>query len=202
MNEQLNEALIQLEKDLSKIRSANDQLLESGKISLEMTETFTGALDHIKDQMQSIEKVFNSLADDYRSSAKENLSAINDANSKWSASLKSSTEDLFAHYKSLWKKHNEEVKQLIQEHEALSSKTAELVSYLNSVNFPARLDKIDSSISANNTSIQNFYQQVDGIKSDLRNDLNRVEQSNTGKFTIAFVLIAIAIIIQIVHFFI
>jgi hypothetical protein len=65
MNEQLNEALIQLEKDLAQIHTANELLVKSGNLSIEMTAAFKEAIDNIKDQMQSIEAVFSSLVKNY-----------------------------------------------------------------------------------------------------------------------------------------
>lgn len=235
MNEELNQALLQLESDLKAVQSANELINDITTSSKDFIEASKSTLKSFNVNAGNLDAAVCKLIDEYTSRSENNVEIINGLTAKlesdtstsierlaglyqiefeksltqaknllsdWTKELSEENKKMFSQYEGIWKAHNEEVDRLMAQHKELSEKVTELVSYLNSVNFPARLDKIDSSISANNTSIQNFYQQVDGIKSDLRNDLTRLENGHASKFTIGYVLIGIAIIIQVIHFFI
>jgi len=62
----------------------------------------------------------------------------------------------------------------------LAGETSALVEYLKSVNFPARLDKIDSSVASINTGIVNLSDKLDRMKDQLiiklDTDLQEIEQ--------------------------
>lgn len=54
--------------------------------------------------------------------------------------------------------------------------TAELVDYLRSVNFPARLDKIDASVAAITQGVQNLSDKLDRYKDSLENKIEKEQE--------------------------
>lgn len=62
--------------------------------------------------------------------------------------------------------------------------TAELVDYLRSVNFPARLDKIDASVAAITQGVQNLSDKLDRYKDSLENKIEK-EQEQTRQLIAA-----------------
>jgi len=183
MNEKLQNALIELESSLKDIDSAV-KMLEETKGSAKAV--LVKSVELITDVRDSHDKFVNSL---------EN----------WYSQLDQSTRVLFHNYEDVWKNHNKNVEDLIAEYKELSSKTGELVKYLNSVNFPARLDKIDSTIASISTSIQNLSGQLIDVKRDITDKMvdqiakinekiDKYEAANKTRFIITSIGLALIIL--------
>jgi len=111
------------------------------------------------------------------------------------------------------------VKEVIKEHDDLGKATKESVGYLRSVNFPARLDKVDGTISLVNQSIQNVSDKLDRVNdqlalkidsanqlmtkqlSDQSTKVNQMEQRQNIYFIILLVLGLIIIGVQLLPLF-
>ena len=105
------------------------------------------------------------------------INALQHTFDDWFKKMDETTKNLFKDYQALWDKHNKEVEKLIKQHKELSKETSKLVEYLNTVNFPARLDKIDSTIASCLTGIQNIQSQLNSISDEL---LKTIKDADEG----------------------
>ncbi|NOX37079.1 MAG: hypothetical protein GXO78_06025, partial [Calditrichaeota bacterium] len=65
-----------------------------------------------------------------------------------------------------------ETKRLQNNTRELANLVSELMKKLDKIDFPARLDKIDASISTINSTIQNVFSRLDIIERNLKDDIN------------------------------
>lgn len=70
-------------------------------------------------------------------------------------------------------KEIDEIEELLMQYRQLATVTAELVDYLRSVNFPARLDKIDSSVAAITQGTQNLSDKLDRHRDQLGDKIEK-----------------------------
>ena len=81
---------------------------------------------------------------------------------------------------SILEKNSDESKasilKVVKEYETLGEGTKEAVGYLRSVNFPARLDKIDGTVSLVNQSGQNLSDKLDRVKDQLNRNIESGNQ--------------------------
>lgn len=74
-----------------------------------------------------------------------------------------------------------EVEALLMQYRQLATVTAELVDYLRSVNFPARLDKIDASVAAITLGVQNLSDKLDRRLDHLTGALEKGFEENSSR---------------------
>jgi chromosome segregation ATPase len=185
MNEKLQNALLELELSLQDIDSA--------------AKMIEGTNESAKEVIQNTSKLIRSVRD-------KNLELQKYADT-WFKELDNKTNALFVKYQDIWEEHNEMVDTLVEQHNDLSIKTEKLVHYLNSVNFPARLDKIDSTIASISASIQNLSGQINDVKRDLSEKIvdqiskinERIEKNDTPNKA-RFIITAIALGLILVAF--
>lgn len=70
----------------------------------------------------------------------------------------------------------DEMEELLMQYRQLAAVTVELVDYLHSVNFPARLDKIDSSVAAITQGTLNLSDKLDRYKDSLENKIEKGQE--------------------------
>ena len=133
---------------------------------------------------------------------------------KGAASSMKIAQDAIAELKGNALLNQSAVKAVIKEHDDLGKATKESVGYLRSVNFPARLDKIDGTISLVNQGAQNVSDKLDRVNdqlslkidtanqqilkqlSDQSAKVNQIEQKQNIYFIILLVLGLIIIGVQ------
>lgn len=195
MNKEINEALLKLENDLSKLRAATDltevvrtsaenSVLASKETVKTMQEELSLTRNHIEEWLEELKKSHQELAAHYEESSKKSLDDVSSVAQSVEADIRSSINDLkeknkeiFQSYQEIWDAHSLTVSDLLKAHSELSERVTSLVKYLDSVNFPARLDKMDSSITTVNTSVQNIFGRLDGVKSDISKEVDNLLQS-------------------------
>lgn len=96
-------------------------------------------------------------------------------------SIEQETQKILDHFQKRTDKTLEEIEALLMQYQQLAAVTAELVDYLRSVNFPARLDKIDASVSAITLGVQNLSDKVDRHRDQLISVLEKGWEENNKK---------------------
>jgi chromosome segregation ATPase len=156
MNEEIQNALIDLEASLNELDEAADIIRKSEKASGELIHSVSVTINKVKDQHDLFKKAMD----------------------EWSANLKKDSTIILDNYEETVLHHAKIVDELLSNYRQLAKRTEELVKYLNSVNFPARLDKIDSTIASINGGIQNLSTQIADVKRNIDKDLEHLADQN------------------------
>jgi chromosome segregation ATPase len=142
------------------------------------------------------------------SRAEDAAVAVIDSNDKFINAIKENLHELQKGIKTVVKELTEDTDTLVikweelnEKHTALTDRLAKLTTYFESVNFPARLDKIDTSISSVNQGIQanqnllnDLYRRMDQHAEKQSEYSNQfIKQANQLK-TIAIIILGLVCI--------
>ena len=72
------------------------------------------------------------------------------------------------------------------EFENLSERTKLLIEKIDKVDFPSRLDKLDSTVAAINTNISNLQTRIESVERNLKDDLKATRKSLLSEITSKF----------------
>jgi len=134
--------------------------------------------------MSNLELINNSLAEleqelEKIKTAKELINAMQtsakltiDEAQKAVQNFKEITEKLMSESKKVNNETIRKTKELQKNTIELTNSVRELIGKLDRVDFPIRLDKLDTSVSGINTSIQNIFGRFETIEKNLKDDFN------------------------------
>lgn len=166
MDQRLNKALIDLEENLNRVQSATELI--------ELTH------QNSKDSIESAAKVIKEL--------KEQTIEIDTHIDNWLEEYKEKNESLFKKFDSQWEEHNKTVQELIEQHKNFISTVEKLTTFLNSVDFPEKLDDLKGKLEQSQMAVvkldQSFTENFKSLKES---------QKKLGKWQIGL-LIVIAIV--------
>jgi ABC-type transporter Mla subunit MlaD len=152
MNEEIQKALLDLEASLNSLDDAADIIKKSEEASFELIKNVSDLITNVKAQLDS----FKTSMD------------------KWASVLKLDSEKILSNYRDVSKNHEKIINEFLDNYNQLASETNKLVKYLNSVNFPARLDKIDSTIASISNGFQILQTQIADTKRELNKELDEL----------------------------
>src|SRR5690606_3050374 len=141
-----------LEASLNSLDDAADIIKKSEEASFELIKNVSDLITNVKAQLDS----FKTSMD------------------KWASVLKLDSEKILSNYRDVSKNHEKIINEFLDNYNQLASETNKLVKYLNSVNFPARLDKIDATIASINNGFQNLQTQIADTKRELNKELDEL----------------------------
>ncbi len=150
MNEEIQKALIELERSLNELDDAAKIIRKTEKTSGELIHSVSATINKVKDQHDIFKKSMD----------------------EWSSKLKKDSSKILDSYEEIVLNHAKTVNALFENYQQLASETDKLVKYLNSVNFAARLDKIDATIASVNSGIQNLSTQIADAKREINKELD------------------------------
>jgi hypothetical protein len=108
---------------------------------------------------------------------------------EWSSKLKKDTSKILDNYEEIVLHHAKIVDELLKNYRQLAIETEKLIKYLNSVNFPARLDKLDTTVSSINQGLQNTQTRIGDLERNVKDDIlskNKELTSRIEKFQKSF----------------
>jgi hypothetical protein len=123
--------------------------------------------DNINENLNELEEELNKL-----NSASELISKAKDTAEKNIIETKDIISKLVKSSEKTLDKTVKESKQLAKVSKELAKNVELLVERLDNVDFPVRLDKIDTSVASINVGVQNIQGRVDLLENNLKNDLN------------------------------
>ena len=122
--------------------------------------------DNINENLNELEEELNKL-----NSASELISKAKDTAEKNIIETKDIISKLVKSSEKTLDKTVKESKQLAKVSKELAKNVELLVERLDNVDFPVRLDKIDTSVASINAGVQNIQGRVDSLENNLKDDV-------------------------------
>ena len=133
--------------------------------------------DNINESMIELEQELNKL-----NSASELISKAKDTAEKNIIETKDIISKLVKSSEKTLDKTVKESKQLAKVSKELAKNVELLVERLDNVDFPVRLDKIDTSVASINAGIQNIQGRVDSLENNLKDDVTNKLNDQLSRF--------------------
>lgn len=92
-----------------------------------------------------------------------------------------------------------DTREMLSYYQGLSEATANLVEYLSSVNFPARLEKLEENLGEQNSTLSNIQEKMKTRQEDLIREGNKQRRQMVLQKNISTVIIVLLIIIIILQ---
>lgn len=179
-----------------------------------MEEKLVEILTMLENDLKDIDTAVKHIA-----RAEDAAVAVIDSNDKFINATKENLHELEKGIKTVVKELTEDTDTLVikweelnEKHLALTDRLAKLTTYFESVNFPARLDKIDTSISAVNQGIQanqnllnDLYRRMDQHAEKQSEKFNLLSKQSTQLRTFSIlitVLVIAGLVIGLINIFI
>ena len=160
MNQDIHSHLEKLKVELNKLEPAVKHLQKADENATALISAVSTIHKEYSKHLQAIEKL---LVDSNKDHHKQISKDIQDSTTK----LNDLGEKITKSFKSVEK----EVKDLLDEYKFLSSETEKLVNKIDKVDFPTRLDKLDSTVSSINQGLQNTQQRLGDIERNIKDDM-------------------------------
>jgi hypothetical protein len=133
--------------------------------------------DNINESMIELEQELNKL-----NSASELISKAKDTAEKNIIETKDIISKLVKSSEKTLDKTVKESKQLAKVSKELAKNVELLVERLDNVDFPVRLDKIDTSVASINAGVQNIQGRVDSLENNLKDDVTNKLNDQLSRF--------------------
>ncbi|NUM50007.1 MAG: hypothetical protein HUU48_02720 [Flavobacteriales bacterium] len=160
MNQDIHSHLEKLKVELNKLEPAVKHLQKADENATALISAVSTIHKEYSKHLQAIEKL---LVDSNKDHHKQISKDIQDSTTK----LNDLGEKITKSFKSVEK----EVKDLLDEYKFLSSETEKLVNKIDKIDFPTRLDKLDSTVGSINQGLQNTQQRLGDIERNIKDDL-------------------------------
>jgi len=160
MNQDIHSHLEKLKVELNKLEPAVKHLQKADENAAALISAVSTIHKEYSKHLQAIEKL---LVDSNKDHHKQISKDIQDSTTK----LNDLGEKITKSFKSVEK----EVKDLLDEYKFLSSETEKLVNKIDKIDFPTRLDKLDSTVGSINQGLQNTQQRLGDIERNIKDDL-------------------------------
>lgn len=160
MSQDIHTHLEKLKNELNKLEPAVKHLQQADENATALINAVSTIHKQYSKHLQSFEKLLiDSNIDHHKRISKD----IQDSTNK----LNDLGEKITKSFKSVEK----EVKDLLDEYKFLSSETEKLVTKIDKVDFPTRLDKLDSTVSSINQGLQNTQHRLGDIERNIKDDI-------------------------------
>ena len=133
--------------------------------------------DNINENLNELEEELNKL-----NSASELISKAKDTAEKNIIETKDIISKLVKSSEKTLDKTVKESKQLAKVSKELAKNVELLVERLDNVDFPVRLDKIDTSVASINAGVQNIQGRVDSMENNLKDDVTNKLNDQLSRF--------------------
>ena len=133
--------------------------------------------DNINENLNELEEELNKL-----NSASALISKAKDTAEKNIIETKDIISKLVKSSEKTLDKTVKESKQLAKVSKELAKNVELLVERLDNVDFPVRLDKIDTSVASINAGIQNIQGRVDSLENNLKDDVTNKLNDQLSRF--------------------
>lgn len=160
MSQDIHTHLEKLKTELTKLEPAVKHLQKADENATTLINAFNTIHKEYSNHLQAIEKL---LADSNKEHHKQISKDIQDSVTK--------LNDLGEKITKSFSSAEKEVKDLLDEYKYLSSQTEKLVTKIDNVDFPTRLDKLDSTVSSINQGLQNTQQRLGDLERNIKDDL-------------------------------
>ena len=170
MNQDIHSHLEKLKVELNKLEPAVKHLQKADENATALISAVSTIHKEYSKHLQAIEKL---LVDSNKDHHKQISKDIQDSTTK----LNDLGEKITKSFKSVEK----EVKDLLDEYKFLSSETEKLVNKIDKVDFPTRLDKLDSTVSSINQGLQNTQQRLGDIERNIKDDLTAKQKELSSR---------------------
>jgi uncharacterized transporter YbjL len=160
MSQDIHTHLEKLKTELNKLEPAVKHLQQADENASALISAVSTIHKEYSKNLQAIEKL---LVDSNKDHHKQISKDILDSTIK----LNDLGEQITKSFKSVEK----EVKDLLDEYTFLSSETEKLVAKIDKVDFPTRLDKLDSTVSSINQGLQNTQTRIGDIERNIKDDI-------------------------------
>lgn len=161
MNELINEELVKLEDELSKLDSAVKQISRAEEVSEEVITSAKTLTSNLETILSSLNNSLDSFIKDEKLQLDENMKNFSDRVNL----IQNEIYELTRKYKDQANK----VEELI-----LNLKT--YIDDLKDINFPQRLDKIDANITGIVQATQNVQSRIESLESNIKRDIENVDK--------------------------
>jgi len=182
MVEQINKELATLRDNLKDIDSARLTYKEVGKKAtsiLAESNLLIGKHDKIVQELRDTATKFQKEREDIIATFEKSVNVKLEAAEK---KLNTSVTEHLKNHEDILTKFENTVNQHITKYGSLVDATNELTTEIKGVNFPQRLDKLDSTVSGINIGLQNLQSKV--IQFDEKfSDVNKEIEKSTEKIT-------------------
>ncbi|TRZ66615.1 hypothetical protein D4R20_00285 [bacterium] len=202
MNQDIHTHLEKLKTELNKLEPAVKHLQKADENATALVNTLTNIHKEFTKHLQNIEK---SLSDANEKHQKQLTTEIQESIKK----ISNATEQLLKSNSSFEK----QIKVLLSEYFGLRESTLKLIKRIESIDFPARLDKLDASVSSINQGLQNTQTRIGDLERNLKDYIQaRIDtfekavttqfetQSNENKLLKILLFISIGLITGLIIF--
>ena len=172
MNNDIHTHLEKLKTELNKLEPAVKHLQKADENATALVNTLTNIHKEFTKHLQNIEK---SLSDANEKHQKQLTTEIQESIKK----ISDATEQLLKSNSSFEK----QIKILLSEYFGLRESTLKLIKRIESIDFPARLDKLDASVSSINQGLQNTQTRIGDLERNLKDDIQAKTNDVTLKIT-------------------
>lgn len=160
MSQDIHTHLEKLKSELNKLEPAVKHLQQADENATALISAVSTIHKEYSMHLQAIEKLLvDSNKDHHKQISKDILDSTNKLN------------DLGEKITKSFKSVEKEVKDLLDEYKFLSSETEKLVTKIDKVDFPTRLDKLDSTVSSINQSLQNTQTRIGDLERNIKDDI-------------------------------
>ena len=160
MSQDIHTHLEKLKTELNKLEPAVKHLQQADENATALISAVNTIHKEYSKHLQAIEKL---LVDSNKDHHKQISNDIQDSTIK----LNDLGEKITKSFKSVEK----EIKDLLDEYKFLSSETEKLVTKIDKVDFPTRLDKLDATISSISQGLQNTQTRIGDLERNIKDDL-------------------------------
>ncbi|GAB4286648.1 MAG: hypothetical protein Kow0098_02120 [Ignavibacteriaceae bacterium] len=160
MNEQIHEELIKFEDELIKLDSAVKHIIQAGDFS---SATITSITELMLKFDENLKKTDN-LIKNYLQTSKDDYSSILDNFSDKTSEVKTKLEETSTLANNILTDLNLTLKEIKDYYDELKR-----------INFPSRLDKIDSNISSIILTVQNVQTRIESVEKNINKEIDRIK---------------------------
>ena len=160
MSQDIHTHLEKLKTELNKLEPAVKHLQKADENATALISSLSNIHKEFSKHLQSIEK---SLSDANEKHQKQLTKEIQESTKK----INDATE-LLSKSNSTFEK---QIKNLLSEYSGLGDATAALIKKIESVDFPKRFDKLDTTVSSINQGLQNTQTRIGDLERNFKDDL-------------------------------
>ena len=166
MDEQIHEELIKFEDELIKLDTAVKHIIQAGDFS---STTITSMTELMLKFDENLKKTDN-LIKNYLQTSRDDYSSILDEFSSNTGDIKEKLEETSTLANNIFA----DLKLILQE-------IKDYYDEFKRINFPSRLDKIDSNISSINLTVQNVQTRIESVEKNINKEIDRIKVDLVNK---------------------
>jgi chromosome segregation ATPase len=180
---ELNKALIELQEELTTLKSLSDYISDVKNSAADAIEGSAKTLADVKLLLEKFTQenqvIFGESSAKLKESSDELINKSSDAFSSAETLFNKNVNDLQENLSSFIQEQNNASKTIAKDAKNLSESSTKLVSSvddllkkIDGIDFPNRLDKLDTAVSSLNTGIQNIQGRLDKTETNINKNLD------------------------------